>query len=195
MNVLFITHITGECTDGSGSVREGLCLLQSEVCHKWSQTKEARVLLVTLTYPYLSVYVQKERSRSSHRTRSRSSQKEVRRQLQSIPQTIHIPSGQGPPASPHHGRWKGPRPELPHTFRHRVLWVWYSLDSLIILIYLGLKTAHLIRISNLVKGCNSLGNVINNLAILNWGKACHEKFISGAILKWNQGGHSRETSL
>ena len=46
-------------------------------------------------------------SRSSHRTRS-CSQKEIRRELQSIPQTKQYTFllAKGPPASPHHGWWE-----------------------------------------------------------------------------------------
>ena len=49
---------------------------------------------------YLRVYVQREKvKKQSHRTRSRS-QKEIRRELQSISKAVHIPSGQGPSGQP-----------------------------------------------------------------------------------------------
>ena len=52
----------------------------------------------------LSVYVQREKAKKqSHRTRSRSQKTE--RELQSICQAIHIPSGQAPPAAFHLGGW------------------------------------------------------------------------------------------
>ena len=47
----------------------------------------------------LSVYVQRERSRSSHRTRS-CSKEEIRKELQSISKALHFPSGHGPLISP-----------------------------------------------------------------------------------------------
>ena len=90
-----ITHSTGEGTDGRRSVRERLHLLRSQTCHKGSQKKEVHVLHVTLKH-ITSVC---KGSRSSHRTKC-CSQKEIRRELQSHPKTIHIPSGRWPPDHP-----------------------------------------------------------------------------------------------
>ena len=69
-------------------------------CYKGSQTKEARVLHVTLNYITSVCTCRKKRSRGSHSPRSHS-QKEIRRELESIPQTIHISSGQEPALQPH----------------------------------------------------------------------------------------------
>ena len=46
----FISHVSGECTDGGRSARERPHLPQSEVHHKGSQAKEVHVLCVTLDY-------------------------------------------------------------------------------------------------------------------------------------------------
>ena len=91
----FITHITGQCTEGSGSVWETPHPLRSEARYEGSQIKEAHVLWAPLNF----ITSLCKRSRSSHRTRS-CSPKETRRELQSIPKTIHIPSGQGPSGQP-----------------------------------------------------------------------------------------------
>ena len=91
MDMLFITHITGEYTESGRSVLERPHLLQSEANYKGSQIKKAHVLHRTLNY-VTSVC---KRSRHSHRTRS-CSQKKIRRELQSILKTIHISSGQWP---------------------------------------------------------------------------------------------------
>ena len=49
---------------------------------------------------YLGVYVQRQKvKKQSHRTRS-CSPKKIRRDLQLISKTIHIPSGQGPSGQP-----------------------------------------------------------------------------------------------
>ena len=97
----FITHITGERTEGGRSVRERPHLLQSEAHHKELLTKAARVQVAqTYVWPrailYQFVTHRRKRSRSSHRTRSHS-QKDIRRELQYIPQTKYIPFGQEPP--------------------------------------------------------------------------------------------------
>ena len=95
----FVPHITGECTDGGGSVWERLYLLQSEVPFKEYHIKEARVLHMTLNYITSVCMGRKKSSRSSPRTTS-CSLKEIRRELQSILIMIQVPSGQGTPGQP-----------------------------------------------------------------------------------------------
>ena len=75
-------------TEGRRLIQERPNVLQSEAHYKESQTKEAHVFCVTLNYITSLCTSRKRRSRSS-------SQKEIRRELQSIPKTMHIPSGQG----------------------------------------------------------------------------------------------------
>ena len=75
-------------TEGRRLIQERPHVLQSEAHYKESQTKEAHVFCVTLNYITSLCTSRKRRSRSS-------SQKEIRRELQSIPKTMHIPSGQG----------------------------------------------------------------------------------------------------
>lgn len=79
--------------------------LQSEARDAGSQTKEACVLRVTLNYVTPVCTRRKKRSRSSRRTRSRS-QKEIRRELQSNPQTIRILLA-SPQSALSHGRGGG----------------------------------------------------------------------------------------
>ena len=93
--MLLISHITGKCPDGGGPMWDRPHLLQSE-------TKETHVLHLTVNYITLVSICRKKRSRSVHRTRSRS-QKEIRRELRSMPKRTHIPSGQ---CFPLHGWWE-----------------------------------------------------------------------------------------
>ena len=76
----FITHITGEPTDGGKSLQERPHLLRPEAYYKGSLTKEACVLFVTLYCIAPVCTCRKKKSRSSHRTRC-CSQKEIRREL------------------------------------------------------------------------------------------------------------------
>ena len=100
MGTSFITHITGKCTDGGGSVRERLHLLPSErLIIKGPRQRQHGSSLQKptcgLERRYISAYVQQAKVKKQHRTRIYS-QKKIRRELQSIPipKTIHIPSGQ-----------------------------------------------------------------------------------------------------
>ena len=88
----FITGMTGS-TDGGPSVKQD-CSSLSPTHVLRGPRQRGHVSLCDPKLHYLSVDVQRERSRSGHRTRSRS-KKEMRRELQSISKAIHIPSGRG----------------------------------------------------------------------------------------------------
>ena len=77
MDMLFITHITGEYTDSGRSVLERPHLLQSEANYKGSQTKKAHVLSATVNDMTLVCTCRKK---SSYRTGS-PSQKEIRKEF------------------------------------------------------------------------------------------------------------------
>ena len=91
---------SGEGTDGGGWVWERPHLLQSQASYrvpdKGSTGPGCTTRCVAWSYITSVCMCRRKRSRSSHRKRSRSPE-EIRRELQSIPKAIHIPSGQGPP--------------------------------------------------------------------------------------------------
>ena len=100
----FITHITEECTNVAGWRQPGDCAFSSlrliirgprQRQHGFREHKP------TCGWSYITSVCtcRRKRSRSSHRTRSHF-QKEIRREIKSIPKTIHIPSGQGLPGKP-----------------------------------------------------------------------------------------------
>ena len=98
MDVPFRTHVTEECTHGSGAGRDSTSS-NLRLVVRGPRQAEARVLCATLSHTTSMCPCRKKKLRSSHRTRSHS-QNEIRRELQSIPQTIHIPSGQWPSDQP-----------------------------------------------------------------------------------------------
>lgn len=88
-----IAHVTRQHTAG-GWVQERPCLLQAETHQlSGSQTKGACVLCVTLNS---MTSVCERVKRQSQEKPPPTGDKES----QSAPKTIHVPSGQGPPASP-----------------------------------------------------------------------------------------------
>lgn len=82
VDMLFITHITRECTDGRRLVWE---TTPPPVWDSlWGVPKEAHVLCMILNYITSVCTCRKKKSKSTQRTRS-CSQKEIRRELQPFP--------------------------------------------------------------------------------------------------------------
>ena len=97
MDMPFITHIIGECTDGSGLVQ--WCLLQSEARYKGSQAKVAwSQVAQTYVWPRATYHqcVCAEGKGQESVTRQEMIPRDIRKELCSFPKTIHIPCGQGP---------------------------------------------------------------------------------------------------